>query len=64
MGHEAAFHLRSREGYRNVAFELHTILGQVLDGYFNYANYRALSQLVIKKALSIDIWHAVLDLIT
>jgi hypothetical protein len=64
MGHEVALDIYSSVANRNVASELATVIGRVRRGDFNYEQYRALSQLVIKKAPDVDIWHAVLDLIT
>ncbi|EQL32563.1 hypothetical protein BDFG_05299 [Blastomyces dermatitidis ATCC 26199] len=64
MGEKSAFHLRSPTGNKNVASELSRLFTCLQDGDFSYEHYRTLVQLVIQKATDVDIWKAVLDLIT
>ena len=64
QGHEVALDLRSKIGSDNVASELSDLFKLVQRGRYNYEHYRALSRLVIKQASDVDIWNAVLDLIT
>ncbi|KAN0073910.1 hypothetical protein V8E54_007847 [Elaphomyces granulatus] len=61
---DTAFNLRSKTSSRNVASELSFLFGRIQNDDFNYEHYRALSQLVIRKAQNVDIWNAVFDLIT
>ncbi|KAI9781455.1 MAG: hypothetical protein M1816_002376 [Peltula sp. TS41687] len=60
---DAASHLSSRTGNRNVASDLFSLRQRVQKGEFNYKDYRALVRLVIQKASDIDIWGAVFNLI-
>ncbi|SLM41353.1 1 protein kinase [Lasallia pustulata] len=63
-GHEFAFSLRSKTGNGVIASELFTLFSSVCNGDFSYEDYRALSLLVIKQAPDVDIWNALLNLIT
>ena len=63
MGHNAAYHLRSKNGTESLAAELSTLFRRVQTDNINYDHYRALSQLVIQKALDVRIWNAVFELI-
>ena len=62
-GHEAAFDLRSKTGYGDVASELSTLFNRVRNGDFSYEHYHELSRLVVRKTPDADIWNAVFDLI-
>jgi len=64
QGHEVALDLRSKTGNGDIASELSTLFRRVRNGDFSYEHYRALSRLVIKQAPDVDIWNAVLNLIT
>jgi hypothetical protein len=64
LGHEVALDLRSKTGNGDIASELSTLFRHVRNGDFSYEHYRALSRLVIKQAPDVDIWNAVLNLIT
>lgn len=64
LGEEAAFNLRSKTTALNITYDLSLIFVHVQDGEFKYEQYRALSQLAIQNAPDIDIWNAVVDLIT
>ena len=64
QGHEVAYNLRSKTGSENTASELSSLFRRVQNSDFNYEDYRALLQLVIKQAPDVDIWDAVFDLIT
>lgn len=59
-----ALDLRSKIGNDNVATELSKLFGLIQRGRYNYEHYRALSRLVVKQASDVDIWDAVLELIT
>ncbi|EGE81887.1 hypothetical protein BDDG_04830 [Blastomyces dermatitidis ATCC 18188] len=63
MTQKSAFNLSSRLGNRNLASDISNLFGYVQQNDFSYEVYRALSQLVIRKALDIDIWTAVINLI-
>lgn len=63
MGHKVAYNLHSNIGGGNIATELSKLFGLVQSGRFNYEHFRALSQLIIKKASDVEIWSAVLNLI-
>ncbi|EDN06473.1 predicted protein [Histoplasma mississippiense (nom. inval.)] len=64
MGEEAAFNLRFPASNKNVASELSRLFTCLQDGDFSYEHYRTLVRLKIQKATNVDIWKAVLDLIT
>lgn len=64
QGHEVAFNLRSKIGNSNIATELSKLFGLVQSGHYNYEHHRALSNLVTKQAPDVDIWNAVIELIT
>ncbi|KAL1956480.1 hypothetical protein VTO42DRAFT_7278 [Malbranchea cinnamomea] len=64
MGTEAAFSLRSKTSSRDVAFELANCFARIRQGDFSYSDYRPLVTLFIQKASGLEIWSAVLDLIT
>jgi hypothetical protein len=55
MGHKVAFNLRSKTGSGDISSELSTLFKRVRNGNFDYEHYRALSRLVIKKALEVEI---------
>ena len=60
---DAAFYLHLKiGGNQDMATELLRIRKRIQNGDYNYENYRALSQLVIKKASDVKIWNAVFDL--
>ena len=61
---KSASNLLSRAGNSDVASDLFNLRKHVLNDDFKYEHYRALLRLVINKASDIDIWNAVLDLIT
>ena len=60
---DVALYLPSRTGTQNMCFDLVAVRTRVQKGDFNYEYYRALSQLVIRKASDVNIWSAVFDLI-
>ncbi|KAI9797634.1 MAG: hypothetical protein M1825_005732 [Sarcosagium campestre] len=64
QGHEAALDLRSKTGSEDLAFELSALFMRVRKGNFIYEHYRALIRLVINHAHDVDIWNAVVELIT
>ncbi|KAL9125176.1 MAG: hypothetical protein Q9217_005580 [Psora testacea] len=64
QGHEAALDLRSKTGSEDIASELSALFRRVRKGNFIYEHYRALSRLVVKQAPDVDIWNAVVELIT
>jgi hypothetical protein len=64
QGHEVALDLRSKTENEDIASELSTLFRRVRNGNFSYEHYRALSRLVIRKASDLDIWNAVLNLIS
>ena len=61
---EVAFRLRSKTSSRNVASELALLSGRVQNGDHNYNHYRSLTRFVIQKVSDLEIWSAVVDLIT
>ena len=61
IGQTAAFNLRSRSADRDLASEL---FGQVRIGIFDYQDFRALVQHVLREDSDFDIWSAVFDLIS
>jgi hypothetical protein len=63
-GHEVALDLQSKTGSGDIASDLSTLFRRVRNGSFNYQQYRPLARLVINKASDIDIWSAVLNLIS
>ncbi len=52
---EAAGHLGSKIGDRDVASDLFGLRRRMQNGDFNYEHYRTLVRLVIRKALDLDI---------
>ncbi|KMW68999.1 hypothetical protein BDDG_13193 [Blastomyces dermatitidis ATCC 18188] len=64
MGERAAFKLGSRTGDENLASDLASLFRRLQQGHLTYDHCRALVRLVIQKDLNIDIWKAVLNLIT
>lgn len=63
-GHDVAFTLRSKIGTSNIDTELLKLRNLVKSGRYNYEHYYTLSQLVVKQASDVDIWDAVIELIT
>ncbi|OJD26529.1 hypothetical protein ACJ73_02084 [Blastomyces percursus] len=64
LGTEAALVLQSRISSGNIASEIARLFERVQKGEFGYIHYRPLVELVIQKAPDLDIWNAVLSLIT
>lgn len=56
--------IKSKAGNDNLKCDILTLLKRLENIDFNYEHYRALSQLVIEMAPDVDIWNAVLDLIS
>ncbi|KAK2812070.1 hypothetical protein FQN50_001781 [Emmonsiellopsis sp. PD_5] len=61
---KAAFNLRSPIRTGNLASELSRLFIRVQEDDFRHEHYRSLTQLILQKAPDVDIWKAVLDLIT
>ncbi|KAM5469182.1 hypothetical protein MauCBS54593_004534 [Microsporum audouinii] len=64
QGTEAAFALQSGTSARNIAAEIALLFERVQRGDFSYTQYRPLVKLVIQKASDVDVWDAVISLIT
>lgn len=64
LRHEVALELHSRTGNGDVTSELVAIFGRVCRDDFDYGRYRSLTQLAIEKTSDVDIWGAVLKLVT
>ncbi|KMP10203.1 hypothetical protein CIRG_09884 [Coccidioides immitis RMSCC 2394] len=64
QGTEVALVLRPGIGSRNVASELARLFERVQNHNFSYDSYRPLVKLVIQKKTDIDIWNAILGLIS
>ncbi|KJZ71102.1 hypothetical protein HIM_09521 [Hirsutella minnesotensis 3608] len=64
MGHETALDLHSCLSNRNVASELATILGRLRQDHIDYGHFIPLVKFVAQKASDLEIWSAVLDLIS
>lgn len=60
----AAYRMRSKVSSHNIPLELALLFERVQKGDFNYVDYRPLVALVIKGAPNLEIWTAVLDLIS
>ena len=63
QSHEVALNLHSKTENKNVTFELFVLFRRVRNNNFNYEHYRALSRLVLKQALDVEIWNAVFEFI-
>lgn len=63
QGYEVALDLQFKVESEDIASELSALFRRVWNGNFNYEHYCALSWLVIKQALDVNIWNAVFDLI-
>ncbi|QKX58161.1 uncharacterized protein TRUGW13939_05282 [Talaromyces rugulosus] len=64
MGEKVAFNLHPRTSSKNIASELSKLFTRVQDEDFHYDHYRPVIRLILKKASDVDIWKAVLNLIT
>ena len=64
LGSEAAGHLHSKIGNRDIASDLLAVRKRLQKCDFNYEHYRALSRFFIKKVSDVEIWNAVFNLIT
>ncbi|PHH90114.1 hypothetical protein CDD83_4460 [Cordyceps sp. RAO-2017] len=64
MGTKIAFRLLSRTSGRDVASELAVLFARIRKGDFTYSYYRPIVRLLLQKTSDVEIWSAVLDLIT
>ena len=64
MSHKVAYNLRSKIENDNVITELSKLFEFIQRDDYNYEHYRALSRFVVQKVSDVDIWDAVLELIT
>ena len=62
MGHEAAYHLESKNGHGSPAAELLKAMNRIQTSSFNYAYFHSLSLLVIDQRPDADVWEAVFNL--
>lgn len=62
--HEVAFNLQSKISNNNVAVDISKLFVLVHGAHYKYIYYQALSRLVVKQAPDVDIWNAILDIIT
>ncbi|KAL8747174.1 MAG: hypothetical protein Q9190_000914 [Brigantiaea leucoxantha] len=63
LGHQAAFHLRSKIGKSNLSADLFKLFNFIPKGRYDYEDYRMLIRLVITRASDTDVWNAVFDLV-